>query len=125
MARQQQGASNSKQVSAPTEGSEIARRRIRAKNKVVKQLLAGEMSLAEAAAWFRFVNDNPPEFRCDFRSTMPGRCDGEKACRQVISWVEGELPNRMPLSQADLVLCRLQGELDALLARGDRVELPW
>jgi hypothetical protein len=112
-------------VQQPPEEGRITAERIRAKNKVVARLLAEEINLLEAAAWFRFLNDNPPEYPCRFRQTMPGGSDGEKACRQVISWVEVKVREQMPQSQADLVLWGLQGELDGLLAYSESIELPW
>jgi hypothetical protein len=121
-ARQQRG---SRLLAEPPEGGHVASERIRAKSRVVSGLLEGEMTLVEAAAWFRFVNDNPPEYPCLFRETITGRSDGEKACRQVIYWVRARLRAEMTASQADLVLCRLQGDLDTLLAQDDAVELPW
>jgi hypothetical protein len=112
-------------VMAPTEESEILSQRLRAKNRIVERLLAGELNLLEAAAWFRHLEDNPLWLRVDFRSANPGRSDGEKACRQVIRWVSKRLAGQMPTSQAELVLCQLQAELDTLLADSDTVELPW
>ena len=76
-------------MSSPAEESEIVHERIKAKNRVVARLLAKEISLLEAAAWFRYLNDNPPERPCDFRRMMPGASDGEKACRQVVEWAGG------------------------------------
>jgi hypothetical protein len=112
-------------MAAPGVASDIVTDRIRVKQKVVERLLAGELSLVEAAAWFRFVNDHPPDCRCDFRRAMPGRSDGEKACRQVLAWAELDLKAGMPESQVELVRCRLEGELASLLAEGDEIELPW
>src|SRR5262245_21325647 len=53
-------------VSPPDDPTRIVQARMHAKNRVVERLLVGELSLVEAAAWFRFLNDNPPDHRSDF-----------------------------------------------------------
>jgi hypothetical protein len=56
---------------------------------------------------------------------MPGRSEGEKACRQVLAWVESHLQGMMPESRLELLRCRLEGELSSLVGDGETVELPW
>jgi hypothetical protein len=108
-----------------SEEVEIKQRRIQAKGQVVDRLLAGDLSLVQAAAWFRFLDDQPEDWPDDFRRRMPGRGDGDKACRQVISWVRIRLTGRLVRSQGAAAVDRLENELNVLLAENDDVELPW
>jgi hypothetical protein len=118
-------ASGSPIVAEPAEQVRISLERIHAKGQVVERLADGELTLVEAAAWFRYLNDNPPGFPARFRELHPGRSDGEKACRQVIQWVELHLVVRMPKSQTTALAGRLRAELDQLLAERGEIALPW
>lgn len=109
----------------PTEQSAVIMRRVAAKNRVIDQLIAGEMTLVEAAAWFRYLNENPSRYRHDYRD-WPGDSDEEKACRQVLSWAEVRvLSQAESKSQAAAMVQRLEDELEQTLRREGRVELPW
>jgi hypothetical protein len=99
--------------------------RIEAKDAVVDRLLAGEITLLEAAAWFRQVCDNPPDYRVDFRRNFAGDSDGEKACRHVIAWVNARVWSLHGQAQAELAEQKYQRELDSMLATGRPIELPW
>lgn len=118
-------ASSSSLLAQTPEKSRILQDRIAAKNAVADRLLAGEMDLAEAAAWFRHLNDNPPSFPSHFRDRWPGVGDGEKLCRQIIHWVKVRLQSTRAFSEADVVAHELEADLAALLARDGTVELPW
>ena len=118
-------AGSSRLLVVSSEENRVIQQRLVAKNRVIDSLLAEEMNLQEAAAWFRFLNDNPPEFPCDFRERTPGRDEGEKACRQVLQWVRTRLPLQLPESQGTALVHHLESQLDALLADSDSVELPW
>ncbi len=119
------GRPGTRLVAPPSAQSEVLCRRIAGKQSVVERLLEGELGLMEAAAAFRFLSDNPPEYPCQFRPSTPGRSDGEKACRHLLRWLESYLVSRMPRSQAAEIVCRYQAELDALLAETEEVALPW
>ena len=54
-----------------------------ARNQVVDRLLEGELTLIQAAAWFRYLNENPPRLASDYRGQWPGDSDGEKLCRVI------------------------------------------
>jgi hypothetical protein len=102
---------------------EVSLLRIKAKRQVVHQVVAGELTLFEAAAWFRFINDTPPEFSYGWVSG-PGASKEEKACRQVIGWVEEELlVMGLPDRSAGLS-DRFTKQLEAHLAEHGRVILP-
>ena len=110
-------------LSGPSEQSQIVQRRVQAKNAVTDRLLEGDLTLAEAASWFRYLCDNPPQYATN-RSNWPGDSEGEKLCRHVINWVSGYLSHSRPASEIERIVSRLEEQLCALLARGD-VELPW
>src|SRR4051794_28199272 len=67
-------------VAGPADASLAASARMTRKTQAVELLANCELSLLEAAAYFRDLDDNPPEHRCDFRRLTPGASDGEKAC---------------------------------------------
>jgi hypothetical protein len=112
-------------LSGPPEESRLLQKRIDWKNSVADRLVDGELTLAEAAAWFRYLNENPPHFQTEYRSVWPGDSDGEKLCRQVIGWVRARLYPTRPASEIEVLTIRLEEQLCALLAQGDAVELPW
>jgi hypothetical protein len=111
-------------VPAP-EPATIARQRVLAKTQVVDQLLARKLTLLEAAAWFLYINDHPAESPDNFRKFIPGRSDGEKACRQVIRWVSMRFNRTSPNNPDRAIVQQLEEELDALLTESGDVELPW
>ena len=121
----EQADSVSQLVAVPGEESVVAYERIKAKDKVTDRLLANELSLLEAASWFRYLNDNPTKYPSDFRKFWNGASDGEKSCRQVIAWARTRLLTRMPPSQADLAVAPLDAELRRLLCDNEVIELPW
>src|SRR5262245_7763068 len=103
---------------------EVLYRRVAAKEGVVEQLLAGRTTLLEAAAWFRLLNEHPADCQDEFRRWWRGKSDGEKLCRQVISWVVMELHARGPADLAEAQRRRLEAELQAHLRRDGTVHLP-
>src|SRR5262249_13050091 len=58
LTRQKQTVSAAWVVAPLTEKHEVIAQRHRAREQVVTRLLARELTLLEAAAWFRFLNDN-------------------------------------------------------------------
>jgi hypothetical protein len=114
----------SRQVIPPGPEVEALLRRMRARDLVADQLLAGELSLPQAATRFRDLNDNLPQFRVaiEFR---PGDSEGEKLCRQVIGWAESRLQSRgMSPVEVEAALSPLLRELNRLLAEKDEIDLP-
>jgi hypothetical protein len=102
----------------------VIQARLRAKRLLVSEVAARRMSLVEAAAHFRDLNETPPD--CPdrgYRSAFEGSSDGERLCRQVISWVRAENEGRSPLAEATLTVW-LEAELVGLLARDGIVRLP-
>jgi hypothetical protein len=102
---------------------EVVRGRLEAKTVVVGQLLDGRLTLAEAAAWFKSLNESPADYPAVRHGEFPGASEGERLCRQVINWVEAEL-GRQSASQAEAISVRLEEELQTLLRRDGTVHLP-
>lgn len=111
-------------VSPPAEASTIVMRRIKAKTNIIEKLLAGELTLFEAGAWFRYLNSEPkstPNFHWE---NLPGNDSNEKICRQVITWTEGRMRHQAPASEIAEVLRRLEEELCRHIADNGKVILP-
>jgi hypothetical protein len=106
--------------SYPDEGSlsdaEMERRqqiylqRIVIKDRAVRDLLAGRLTLVQAAAQFRDVEKEHPVTWWP-RNTEPSPTEGERLCRMVMEkangWVKATLP-----SQATAMAARLEAELE-------------
>ena len=91
---------------------------------VMRELLAGRLTLLQAARRFKDLNETPILFPDDYRKKYAGRSDGEKACRQVLQWLEGYL-SELPFEQAQALRCRFADELREHLERhGGLVVLP-
>jgi len=119
------GARVSAVIFPPSEEVRLARERILAKDDVADRLIDGELTLLEAAARFRRINDSSTRSAEDFRREFPGDSDGEKACRQVIAWVHSRAIDRFGATPADLFADCLKRELDEILEQDPGVELPW
>jgi hypothetical protein len=90
---------------------------VAAKIEVMAQVLDGRLSLAEAAARFRELDDSNPGFVRDaFEQSWPGRSDAERYARAVLTHLRGYLrdhPDRDPEA-----ILPLEAELVRLL-RGE------
>lgn len=110
-------------ITGPDERLMALAKRMRSKAQVVWQLLDGDLSLFDAAAAFRFLNDYPTTLKDNSWHRLPGKSDGEKLCRQVISWAESHLLlKRGEAEVADLV-SRWERELEEHIARNGTVDL--
>jgi hypothetical protein len=88
------------------------------KRIVVEALIAGRLTLVQAAGRFRALNRaTPPFFWQQFREAYPGGSDEERHCREVIAWVEIELEDADPCLALSLRRALL-GELERRLKRG-------
>jgi hypothetical protein len=104
--------------------NQALRDRIVAKGEVTRELLAGRITLLQAARRFRDLNDSPIAYPSMFWRRYPGRSDGEKLCREVLRWVEAYLKD-LPGSQSPIRLRQLEQELAENLRRnGGVVVLP-
>jgi hypothetical protein len=84
--------------------------RLRAKQRAVGRVIAGTLSLLDAAVCFGDGEKNPTGH------------DGEALCRTVIGWVHLALSDRP--EQAEAASERLEDELRTVLARHGCVRLP-
>jgi hypothetical protein len=93
------------------------------KRHLVGELLAGRLTLLEAAGQFRAVNRAPPRFHWEgFRAFYQGDSDEERHCREVVALVEMELEETDPCLRL-ATGARLVCELETRLRRG-RLCLP-
>jgi hypothetical protein len=106
------------------ENGKIVVARIGEKEKVTLALLAGDLDLFEAAAWFRELNLSPKNRPDQTWQRWPGRCDGEKLCRQVIAWAGARLETTLPPSLARARMREMEAVLKAHLAQHGNVILP-
>jgi hypothetical protein len=96
-----------------------------ARQQITDDVIDGHMSLLEAAAAFRELNNQSP-----LVVTYPGSSEEERACEQVIAWVRAELEGRAkdsgaqkPGKGAAAVLTRLKAELKATRGKDGKVHL--
>ncbi|HZT82744.1 MAG TPA: hypothetical protein VFA26_21115 [Gemmataceae bacterium] len=98
--------------------------RLEKKQQVIAALLGGRLSLLEAAARFRELNETPSELpNHSYRILFEGKSDEERLCRQVIAWAYNEAEVSSP-EGARAVRRRLEAELAEHLARHGTVVLP-
>ena len=97
-------------------------RRALEKDRLAGEVIEGRLSLVDAAARYRDLDEQPPPFSwSNFRSAYPGDSDDERHCRAVIVFVRAELASRPGADPA--VVGRLEAELHDLLNRGE-IRLP-
>ncbi len=89
-------------------------RRIALKESLVLELIAGRATLAEVTAHFSELNASRPNYVAAIRESFPGDTDEEKAARNVIAYALA----RTSAADRDAVACRLDAELQRMLAPG-------
>jgi hypothetical protein len=102
----------------------VVAQRLKAKERITRSLLEREMTLFEAAAWFGYLNDTPPDCPDRHWKTYRGGCAGEKLCRQVMAWVAGYARQKMVPSQAEARMQELEQDLQCHIAGHGQVQLP-
>jgi hypothetical protein len=102
----------------------IALKRGRAKAAVIARVRAGELTLFEAAAWFRWLNSEPASAPDAHWRLLPGASLDEKLCRQVICWAESETAAQGSVREGETMADRLRAELARHLAEHGEVVLP-
>jgi hypothetical protein len=111
-------------VEPPPEAALILTRRINAKSCIMEKLRAGELTLLDAAGWFRRLNAEPPTYPDHHWQRMPGDTPDEKICHQVIRWVDAYFYDRAPASEVAALIHRLEKELQDHRAANGTVKLP-
>lgn len=104
-------------------GCQTTLERARCKDIAAESLCQGEMTLVEAAAFFRFLYEDPQEWHHPHRP-RPDHEDGATWCHQVIEWTVMKVSLEQSPSQADAVRQRLERELQEQLADCGSVALP-
>jgi hypothetical protein len=102
---------------------ESSYRRLQAKRAVVSELLAGRLTLLEAAARFRDLDAGLPEFRDLLLQRYPDVPYEVAVCRQVIEQARSVPRVRTPEQEASIV-ARLEAELQAHLDCEGGLRLP-
>jgi hypothetical protein len=97
--------------------------RIAFKEKIVSSVLAGEMTLFEAAAGFAEADAAFPE-DLDPLHAFSGASEEEKLCRLVIEWVVKSAADERSADETALLRTKLEAELQEHLDRYDMVKLP-
>lgn len=83
--------------------------RAETKQHIVEDVIAGRLTLPEAADKFGELNSEAPESMTAVRLTIAGKSDKERLCREVIHRVKVELEERT--SEAERVVPRLEREM--------------
>jgi len=96
--------------------------RIHAKNRVSEELLAGRLTLRQAAARFRDLKREPPDYWQTYRLVEPACLGAEEQCRQVIDWTATLVGPQTPKAVA--LRARLEEELEGHRRREGKITLP-
>jgi hypothetical protein len=110
----QQFCDESKREAALDVRLNVAPGRIAYREKIIEDLIGGQITLAKAAAQFEELNATYSGDAMVF-AMFPGVSEEESRCRQVIVWVKSVLEDRP--YQANSVMERLENELRKHLSR--------
>lgn len=111
------------------QGQELSRefasfsQRFGAKQRAMKLLIAGEMTLSEAATEFRSINENAPTWYHPFRP-RPKYDDGAGWCREVIEWSMNQVRVAESPHETEALRQRLEAELQEQMDVYGNVTLP-
>lgn len=119
-------------LAAETEGlasQEIVTLRSGARDQIARDVIAGRLSLVQAASLFGALNRIPPQSPklsiLDLqvsRLRVQARTDDERLCRQVVECVGWELAEEP--DRADAALARLEAEFKEELRKEGTIRLP-
>jgi hypothetical protein len=110
-------------VTEPDEDDLAVQRRILEKERVACELIDGRLTLFEAAALFRRLNEAPPRAMDATALRFPGDSGEERLCRLVIHWAWRRLHECYPAG-ADELAARYEDELRRHKEWHGRVVLP-
>jgi hypothetical protein len=111
------------------QGQELTRKfesfsqRFRAKQRVMKMLIARDMTLSDAAIEFRSINENAPTWYHPFRQ-RPKYDDGVGWCREVIEWTMNQVRVEESPHETEALRQRLETELQEHMDKYGNVALP-
>jgi hypothetical protein len=103
--------------------AKLVQQRCDAKNAVVADVIAGRLTLLEAAARFRSLNASCPQAKQWLSYKFRDQSYELALCRSIINRVEVELRSRASQQEYDTV-ARLESELAEHLQRHGRICLP-
>jgi hypothetical protein len=107
------------------EVTQVLKDRIRLRTQVIDKVVAGEMSLVEAASRFRAYSEAGTDNPLQKLDLLPGATQEEKLCWQVIKWAEAHASSYPNRGSNREVAARLTCELEDLLIEGNgKIELP-
>src|SRR5262245_47765721 len=92
------------------------------KDRAVQKLLAGQLTLLQAAAQYRDVEKGQP-VTWGPRIAATGPAEGERLCRMVIAMAKGWMEEHVP-AQAAAETARLEAELEQHRGADGTVRLP-
>jgi hypothetical protein len=96
---------------------QVAQLHMALKDEVTEDVVAGRLTLVEAAAQFRTLDAcAPEEYRRGWVVLARGVPDEERYCRQVVDYAEQALRDR---ADGPAVLAGLKRQLEEALAHGD------
>ena len=97
--------------------------RIAVKEQIAGMVAEDEMSLIEAAAWFRSLHEKHGS-QVNVLCHKAGQSEGEGWCREVIAYAENKARYEKSPSRAEALRQRLEAELQELLDCRGGVVLP-
>jgi hypothetical protein len=101
---------------------QILMQRAAVKNRAVGSLLAGQLTLLQAAAQFRDVEQALPiTWAPPIEATGPA--ESERLCRCVMAWAHRRVP-KYPPAEAASVAARLEAELEQHRGADGTIRLP-
>ncbi len=103
--------------------STVVLERLYSKDRIVSQLMAGEITLFQAGARFRALYDTP-ELVARMQRIYPSSSEGESACLEVIAWSAIRMRITHSPAQGEAIRERLEAELRKHLECYGTVELP-
>jgi hypothetical protein len=96
--------------------------RLREKTAIAADLVAGNVTLCDAATRYRDLNSGAPYLLARLRDRYPDCSDDERHCRNLLDFVGSEYPHS---PRTDACLKRCNAELDRLRRRdGGKLQLP-
>jgi hypothetical protein len=96
-------------------------RRIELKERLVADLIAGRVTLAEVTPQFLELNRDRPGYMLAIRASYPGRTDEERTARTVLQYAERQLA-QFPSASHAAIAARLENEFSDLFPTSAAVE---
>ncbi len=102
--------------------AQLSADRVSSKGEIAEALKNGQMTLLEAAAYFRWLHEDLQSWHHPFRP-RPELNDGASWCREVIEWTDRYTSTQPTANQPSALRQRLEAELQEVLKKQDRLTL--